>query len=99
MEKLDLKAVIQQYPGCTVNRARLKATLLDCYPQAEHRREINVILAVYESGVLSKFQGRDSLTPFEISALCSRIENDYGFSKEYAAEAVDAWANSRGINI
>ena len=86
MKKLELKAGIQQYPDYTVNRARLNATLLDCYPQAEHRREINVILAVYESGVLPEFQGKNSLTPFETASLCAQPENEYGISGEYAAE-------------
>ena len=99
MEKLDLKAVIQQYPDCTVNRARLKATLLDCYPQAEHRREINVILAVYESGVLSKFQGKNSLSQLESSALCTQLENDYGIAGEYAVEGLVAWGNARGVQV
>ena len=99
MKKLELKAGIQQYPDYTVNRARLNATLLDCYPQAEHRREINVILAVYESGVLPEFQGKNSLTPFEPASLCAQPENEYGISGEYAAEGMITWGSAQGVKV
>lgn len=99
MEKIDLKSVIQQHPGCTANRAKLKATLMDCYPQAEHRREINVILSCYDSGILSKLQEKDSLTTFETSALCMQIVDNYGFRDEYVSEALMAWGEAMGINI
>lgn len=99
MGNVNLREIIRQYPNCTENRAKLRATLRDCYPQAEHRREINVILAVYESGILSKLRGKDSLTPFESSALCTQIENDYGVSAEYAVEGLIAWGDAWGVKI
>lgn len=99
MEKLDLKSLIKQYPGCMESRAKLRSTLTDCYPQPEHKREINLALIVYESGLLTKIREKDSLAPHETAAMCAKIENEYGIPPELSVRAIVAWGEVWGTSV
>ena len=96
MDHLDLKSLFLQNPDCVYSRKKLRATLLDLYP--EHRQDVSIILLVYDSGLLTKIREKGSLAPLETAAMCSKIENEYGIPPELTVKAIAAWCEVLGTS-
>ena len=55
MDNINLKQIIEQFPDCITNGAKLKAILLDTYPEIS-KGIINAILIISNSGIAKEIQ-------------------------------------------
>lgn len=94
---IDLKSILKTYPDCLSSRASFRAILLDMYPN--ERRTINIMLSMYESGIVRKIQSKNALLSADVESILSFIENEYGISVKYATEAVYIWAAAYDIPL
>ena len=51
---MNLRIILDQYPQCLESRAKLSAILRDLYPS--ERRQINIVLDIYECGIADKIK-------------------------------------------
>lgn len=97
MDKLDLKSLFLQNPDCVYSRKKLRATLQDLYPN--NKQDVNIVLLIYDSRLLEKFRGKDTLDPLETAAMCSKIENEYGIPPELTVKAIASWGEVFGTSV
>lgn len=55
MDEINLKQIVTDFPDCITNGAKLKAILLDTYPEMP-RGMINAILIISNSGIVREIQ-------------------------------------------
>ena len=59
---MNLRIILNQYPQCLESRAKLSAILRDLYPS--ERREINIVLDIYECGIADKIKHLKNIDAF-----------------------------------
>ena len=87
--KIDLEKVIAYSEDSLQNRAIMRNIMLDLYPDCT--REMNILLAVYESGIPREIKKNQKIDDNEYSMYVSSIINDYGIDEQLIIEALDAW--------
>lgn len=94
---IDLKAVLEENPGCVSSRTAFKSVLSDRYPG--EKRMINILTILFECGAAAKIRSKDSLGVEETGRLTMQIENEYGIPALYSWEAVCIWAAAYGVRV
>ncbi len=87
--KIDLSKVIEYSKDCMLNRARLRAIMMDMYP--DEVREINILLAIYDSDILNEIKRRKTISGQQYALYIQRIVDEYGIQEQYARMGLDAW--------
>lgn len=81
MSAIDLRRIIEDYPECVSNGAKLKAILLDLYPH-EQKWIINTLVTIVNSSVAAEIYSTKNVTEFEKSRWKRKLENEYGLSEK-----------------
>lgn len=92
---IDLKKVLQNNPNCLATRASFRSVLSDVYPN--EKRLINILTIMYESGIVNAIKKHTSIGSAEFNRLLTQLENEYGISPQYSAEAVHIWSQAFSI--
>lgn len=92
---IDLKKVLLNNPSCLSTRASFKSVLSDVYPN--EKRLINILTIMYESGMVNAIKRYTTIGSAEINRLLTQLENEYGISPQYSAEAVQIWSQAYSI--
>ena len=87
--EIDLTKILAYSPDCLQNRAQLRSIMMDMYPGKT--RDMNLILAVYDSGIPSKIKNDGSITLTQYISYCKKIADDYGLIDKYIKEALNSW--------
>lgn len=61
---MSLHIILEQCPQCLESRAKLSSILRDLYPS--ERREINIVLDVYECGIADKIKHLKSIDALQL---------------------------------
>lgn len=85
---IDLKEVIEKYPESLDNAGKLRAYLIDLYP--EERAIANIIVAIFECGIAEEIKRGES-DQLALAAYAARLEKNYGFSQELSRECLKSW--------
>lgn len=88
--KINLQNTVSFSDGFTKNRHQLRAYMRDIYPDVEIRI-INILLNVYESGIVKQISQLEKISSTQYSSYVSKLEYDYGMTTESAIEALNAW--------
>lgn len=90
METIDLKLVISQHPDCLDNDRKLKAVLLDLYPNIS-RGLICVLCTIQMVGIVTELKGKSSITDLDLSRYRRILEDNYGMTGKVVNSALDLW--------
>ncbi len=89
---MNLKFVLEKYPGCLESRNRLKSVLTDLY--ADSRRTVNMLVAAYEYGIPEQLKRMEELDRNRLSVMASGLAQEYGLQEPLAVQAVLTWAEA-----
>lgn len=93
MDEINLKQIITEFPDCVSNGAKLKAILLDTYPEAS-RGIINAILIISNSGIAKEIQNSANIDKIAIDRWIKKLENDYCMSGSTVEKCLQLWINA-----
>ena len=93
MDEINLKQIITEFPDCITNGAKLKAILLDTYPEAS-KGIINAILIISNSGIAKEIQNSANIDKIAIDRWLKELENDYCMSGSTVEKCLQLWINA-----
>lgn len=93
MESINLKQIITEFPDCVTNGAKLKAILLDTYPEIS-KGIINAILIVSNSGIAKEIQNSANIDKIATDRWLKKLENDYCMSGSTVEKCLQLWINA-----
>jgi tetratricopeptide (TPR) repeat protein len=88
---IDLRKVLRIAGDEEPGRQKLCAIMKDLYPYPEYIREINVLIAVFDSGIPKIIKNNGGLTKSQYIRSIEKIEREYGIDEYLAVKAIDAW--------
>jgi hypothetical protein len=89
---IALKMIVDKHPDCLRSGTVLRGLLKDYYPQISHQREINAIMAIYNSDAFRQVKTASALTDMQVGVFSAMIEQRTGISKALISHAVYCWA-------
>ena len=84
--------IIEKYPRSAGTRSQLASLLRDLYPS--EKRAINVALAVYDSGIVSKLAKQKSVDSVLYHNFIKQLVDEFGLQEQFAAEGIVIWAKA-----
>lgn len=94
---MNLNVILKKYPQCLESRAKLSAILRDLYPS--ERREINIVLDIYECGIADKIKHLKSIDALKVQAFCHQLEVEYALPAQYALRGIALWLEAYSVPI
>ena len=94
---MNLRIILDQYPQCLESRAKLSAILRDLYHS--ERREINIVLDIYECGIADKIKQLKSIDALQVQAFCRQLEVEYALPGQYALRGIALWLDAYSVPI
>lgn len=98
MEQIDLKHLIEQYPEVLTDGTKLKAYILDLYPQCK-RGMVNILVAIQQCGIVSEMQASKNPSALDMSRWKKVLDDDYGFAGATAETCLQMWCIAVGIQL
>ena len=98
MEQIDLKQLIEQYPEVLTDGTKLKAYILDLYPQCK-RGMVNILVAIQQCGIVSEMQASKNPSALDMSRWKKVLDDDYGFAGATAEICLQLWCSAVGIQL
>ena len=77
MEQINLKSVITQYPVCLSDDKKLKAVLLDLYPNGS-KGLIHVLCTIQMAGITSEMQSKGAADELDLCRYRRILQENYG---------------------
>ena len=98
MEQIDLKQLIKQYPEVLTDGTKLKAYILDLYPQCK-RGMVNILVAIQQCGIVSEMQANKNPSALDMCRWKKVLDDDYGFAGATAEACLQMWCIAVGIQL
>ena len=98
MEQIDLKQLIEQYPEVLTDTTKLKAYILDLYPQCK-RGMVNILVAIQQCGIVSEMQASKNPSALDMSRWKKVLDDDYGFAGATAETCLQLWCSAVGVQL
>lgn len=98
MEQIDLKQLVEQYPEVLTDGTKLKAYILDLYPQCK-RGMVNILVAIQQCGIVSEMQASKSPSALDMSRWKKVLDDDYGFAGRTAETCLQMWCSAVGVQL
>ena len=89
---IDLKDIIMKYPRCLATRSQLASFLRDLYP--EQKREINIALVVYDSGIPNRMARLNKIDALQYHFFLKKLVDNFGLQERFAAIGIEIWAKA-----
>ena len=96
MDEINLKQIIEQFPDCISNGAKLKAILLDTYPEIS-KAIVNTLVIMANSGIAKEIQDSENITELDKSRWQQKLE-DEGFSEKVICSCLNMLFIAFGLN-
>lgn len=96
LEEVDLSTVVNEYADCFSDRSRISSLIADFTPEMTLER--NLLMNVYDSGLLEDFRKETYFGSNEIASCINVLSTTYGIKTGYALWAIDTWARAFGKN-
>ena len=87
MDKMDLQKIINDYPDCVTNGAKLKGILLDTYPDIP-KAIVNTLVIMVNSGIAKEILDSENITELDKSRWQQKLKNE-GFAKKTITYGLD----------
>lgn len=98
MEQIDLKQLIEQYPEVLTDGTKLKAYIIDLYPQCK-RGMVNILVAIQQCGIVSEMQASKNPSALDMSRWKKVLDDDYGFAGATAETCLQMWCSAFEIQL
>ncbi len=98
MEQIDLRQLIEQYPEVLTDGTKLKAYILDLYPQCK-RGMVNILVAIQQCGIVAEMQTSKNPSALDMSRWKKVLDDDYGFTGETAETCLQMWCSAFEIQL
>ena len=96
MNDINLKQIIEQFPDCVTNGAKLKAILLDTYPEIS-KAMVNTLVIMANSGIAKEIKDSANITELDKSRWHQKLE-DEGFSEKVICSCLNMVFIAFGLN-
>lgn len=90
MKQVELEAIITQYPECLTDARKLRAILLDLYPEVP-RGFICVLCTVQSAGIVAEIRKKNKMDESDAFRYRRFLEDNYGMSGEFVNRALLLW--------
>lgn len=90
MNEINLNWIINENPDCLKNEAKLKAILLDSYPDIT-KGIINAILIISSSGIAEEIRNSGKIDNMTTNRWLKQLENDYCMSGSTVEKCLQLW--------
>ena len=87
-DEIDLKQIFTDHPDCITIGAKLKAILLDLYPN-ESKAIINTLVLLVDLGIAEEIKKLQIITEFDKSRWREKLEDEYGLSEKVINTCID----------
>ena len=98
MEQIDLKQLIKQYPEVLTDGTKLKAYILDLYPQCK-RGMVNILVAIQQCGIVAEMQASKNPSALDMSRWKKVLDDDYGIAGATAETCLQMWCSAVGVQL
>ena len=92
MEQIDLKQLIKQYPEVLTDSTKLKAYIIDLYPQCK-RGMVNILVAIQQCGIVAEMQASKNSSALDMSRWKKVLDDDYGFAEPRVETCLQMWCD------
>ena len=96
MLDLDLKHLIEQHPEVLTDHTKLKAYMLDLYPNCK-RGMVNILVAIQKCGIVAEMQASKNPSTLDMGRWKKCLEDDFGFTGTLAETCLEMWCSAIGI--
>ena len=79
MNNIDIKQIIEKFPDCLTNGAKLRAILTNAYPDAP-KAITNTLAIIVNSGIAKEIQDSKNIAEVDKTRWQQKLEDDYGLS-------------------
>ena len=90
MKQVELEAIITQYPECLTDARKLRAILLDLYPEAS-RGFIRVLCTMQSAGIVAEIRKKNKMDESDAFRYRRFLEDNYGMSGALVNNAILLW--------
>lgn len=98
MDQIDLKQLIEQYPEVLTDGTKLKAYIIDLYPQCK-RGMVNILVAIQQCGIVAEMQASKNPSALDMSRWKKVLDDDYGFAGATAETCLQMWCSAFEIQL
>ena len=89
-----LSDALKNHAELLADRQRVSGLLKDLFP--ERRREVNILLQIYDLGIVDELQRQREINQLFIQRFTGRIVNEYGTAEQLAEKMVLLWCYCYG---
>lgn len=93
MEQINLKSVITQYPACLSDDKKLKAILLDLYPNGS-RGLIHVLCTIQAAGITLEMQSKGAADELDLCRYRRILQENYGLMGKMVESGLALWQSA-----
>ncbi|HCT16000.1 MAG TPA: hypothetical protein DIW36_01045, partial [Ruminococcaceae bacterium] len=93
MEQINLKSVITQYPACLSDDKKLKAILLDLYPNG-FKGLIHVLCTIQMAGITSEMQNKGTVDELDLCRYRRILQENYGLMGKMVESGIALWQSA-----
>lgn len=98
LEQIDLKYLIEQHPEVLTDYTKLKAYILDLYPNCK-RGMVNILVAIQQCGIVAEMQASKNPSTLDMGRWKKCLEDDVGFTGALAETCLQMWCVAVGIQL
>ena len=93
MEQINLKSVITQYPACLSDDKKLKAILLDLYPNGS-KGLIHVLCTIQAAGITLEMQSKGAADELDLCRYRRILQENYGLMGKMVESGLALWQSA-----
>ena len=93
MEQINLKSVITQYPVCLSDDKKLKAILLDLYPNGS-KGLIHVLCTIQAAGITLEMQSKGAADELDLCRYRRILQENYGLMGKMVESGLALWQSA-----
>lgn len=96
--QIDLKHLIEQHPEVLTDHTKLKAYILDLYPNCK-RGMVNILVTIQQCGIVAEMQASKKSSALDMGRWKKCLEDDVGFTGALADTCLQMWCSAFGIQL
>lgn len=97
-KQIDLKHLIEQHPEVLTDYTKLKAYILDLYPNCK-RGMVNILVSIQQCGIVAEMQVSKNPSTLDMSRWKKCLEDNVGFTGALAETCLQMWCVAVGIQL
>lgn len=92
-----LFSALKEHSEVLLDRHRVSGLLKDLFPG--HRREVNILLQIYDLGIVEELKKQKEVDPIFLQRFTTKVVNEYGTAEKLAESMVLLWCYCFGQGL